>query len=308
MMKRQKSERISLYEALRLNLRALAVWNKERPGLLTAMILSTAVGALAPYVNIYLSAKVISELAGGRDPERLVFLVLLTLGTALVLSVLVSCLNRWKNAVGGGQWIVFQSVLSQKMLHMDYASVIDPEVKQLLGKIRDNNMYSSWGISSALYSVEPLTRSVFKIIGGIALTVMLFVRKVPQGGGVLTVLNSPWFIAAVIALMLALIFVSPALSSKADSYWAKNANNAAFDNRLFGFYLFMGYDRHRAPDIRMYRQDRIVDSYPCKNGFGPSVYRGGLSVCLLESSGRRLRNRRGDTVYRFDNGAFGRNR
>ncbi len=77
----QKTEsgRVSVREALRLNGRAFALWRRRCPQLFLSTALSTLFEALTPYVGIWFSARIIDELAGGRDPETLKRLVLLTL-------------------------------------------------------------------------------------------------------------------------------------------------------------------------------------------------------------------------------------
>ena len=77
----QKTEsgRVSVREALRLNGRAFALWRRRCPQLFLSTSLSTLFEALTPYVGIWFSARIIDELAGGRDPETLKRLVLLTL-------------------------------------------------------------------------------------------------------------------------------------------------------------------------------------------------------------------------------------
>ena len=49
------------------------IW-RQRPKMLVSSVLSTIWRALTPYVGILLSALIIQELCGDRDPERLFFL------------------------------------------------------------------------------------------------------------------------------------------------------------------------------------------------------------------------------------------
>ena len=50
-----------------LNLRAWKLWAEKSPAYFVSTLLSAAGLALAPYVTIWLSARIIAELAGGRD-------------------------------------------------------------------------------------------------------------------------------------------------------------------------------------------------------------------------------------------------
>lgn len=57
------------------NKRALSIWRKESPELMVSMVLSQVSGAALPYVGIYFSARIITELSGGRNAKTLLALV-----------------------------------------------------------------------------------------------------------------------------------------------------------------------------------------------------------------------------------------
>ena len=66
-------------------------WNifwKLSPKFFYATFASAALTALSPYATVWLSAQLVGELSGGRDPHRLMVWVLWTLGTTAVLTPL----------------------------------------------------------------------------------------------------------------------------------------------------------------------------------------------------------------------------
>ena len=71
---------LSWKKAIGINNRAFALLYRRWPQMLISRLARVIWSALTPYVGIYLSALVIDELAGARDPERLRNLVLITLG------------------------------------------------------------------------------------------------------------------------------------------------------------------------------------------------------------------------------------
>ena len=70
-----------LREAARYNKRAFALWWRLDPQIFLSAASSCAVRAAAPYIGMYFTARLIDELAGGRDPA-----VLLRLTLALLLA------------------------------------------------------------------------------------------------------------------------------------------------------------------------------------------------------------------------------
>ena len=258
---------------LRLNNRALKLFYKRYPQMILSRLISVVWNSLTPYVSIYLSALVIDELAGSRNVERLQLLVLITLASAAVIALGTALLKKWTEAQSAGMWFKVENILSEKMLDMDYVSLDETHTAELLSTIRQNMNGGGWGLYRVVVAYEELCSSILTILGGISLTVSLFVSRVPVGAGALSALNNPLVVLAVITVMLAVTFIAPILNNKSGSYYAKHADSHNLGNRLFSFFGWLGYYSELAPDVRIYRQDRICDRHNhnkddtfCSNG------------------------------------------
>ncbi len=260
-------------EMLRLNNRALKLFYKRYPQMILSRLISVVWNSLTPYVSIYLSALVIDELAGSRTVERLQLLVIITLASAAVIALGTALLKKWTEAQSAGMWFKVENILSEKMLDMDYVSLDETHTAELLSTIRQNMNGGGWGLYRVVVAYEELCSSILTILGGISLTVSLFVSRVPDGAGALSALNNPLVVLAVITVMLAVTFIAPVLNNKSGSYYAKHADSHNLGNRLFSFFGWLGYYSELAPDVRIYRQDRICgrhnhnkDDTFCSNG------------------------------------------
>ncbi|MBS7258990.1 MAG: ABC transporter ATP-binding protein [Eubacteriales bacterium] len=260
-------------EMLRLNNRALKLFYKRYPQMILSRLISVVWNSLTPYVSIYLSALVIDELAGSRNVERLQLLVLITLASAAVIALGTALLKKWTEAQSAGMWFKVENILSEKMLDMDYVSLDETHTAELLSTIRQNMNGGGWGLYRVVVAYEELCSSILTILGGISLTVSLFVSRVPDGAGALSALNNPLVVLAVITVMLAVTFIAPVLNNKSGSYYAKHADSHNLGNRLFSFFGWLGYYSELAPDVRIYRQDRICNRHNhnkddtfCSNG------------------------------------------
>ena len=260
-------------EMLRLNNRALKLFYKRYPQMILSRLISVVWNSLTPYVSIYLSALVIDELAESRNVERLQLLVLITLASAAVIALGTALLKKWTEAQSAGMWFKVENILSEKMLDMDYVSLDETHTAELLSTIRQNMNGGGWGLYRVVVAYEELCSSILTILGGISLTVSLFVSRVPDGAGALSALNNPLVVLAVITVMLAVTFIAPVLNNKSGSYYAKHADSHNLGNRLFSFFGWLGYYSELAPDVRIYRQDRICDRHNhnkddtfCSNG------------------------------------------
>ena len=258
---------------LRLNNRALKLFYKRYPQMILSRLISVVWNSLTPYVSIYLSALVIDELAGSRNVERLQLLVIITLASAAVIALGTALLKKWTEAQSAGMWFKVENILSEKMLDMDYVSLDETHTAELLSTIRQNMNGGGWGLYRVVVAYEELCSSILTILGGISLTVSLFVSRVPVGAVALSALNNPLVVLAVITVMLAVTFIAPVLNNKSGSYYAKHADSHNLGNRLFSFFGWLGYYSELAPDVRIYRQDRICDRHNhnkddtfCSNG------------------------------------------
>ncbi len=258
-MKNEKQ--MSWREVININRRAFKIFCGQYPQMVVSRLISVIWNALTPYVGIYLSALVINELARDRDPDRLKPLVFLTLASAAVIALGAALLNKWKETHHAGLWYKIDNILIQKLLNMDYVSCDDTHTSDLMYTVYQNEQGGGWGLYRVIGQYESLCSSMLTVLGGISLTVSLFVCKVPKHAGGYTVLNHPLTVLLVIALMLAITFIAPSLSNKAGSYWAKHADSHNLGNRLFGFFGWLGYKKELAADVRMYGQDKICEKY-----------------------------------------------
>ena len=256
MSKGNPAKKNSVRETVRLSLRGYKIWWRENPNLLISAMAYGVVDALAPYVSIWLLARLINEIAGPRNLKTLIELALAVMITTAVLALLSAGLMRWKNVQWASIWHTQNKVFVEKLLSMDFADVDNAHTQELRSQIGQNTNSGAWGLYKLLYCFDDMFRSVMSIVGAAVLTASLFLLPVSQSSGKLVILNNPLFIVLVIAIMFAVTFAAPLFSVKAGYYWVKHANEHKMGNRLFGFWFgTLGNDPARALDIRIYRQD-----------------------------------------------------
>jgi len=246
-------------DALKLSLRGYTMWYSKHPGQFFSTTIHSIVNSLTPYVGIYLGAQIVNEIAGARDASRLRFLVLAALISAAALAMLNAALQRWKNYEIAGQWYLRESLYANKLLEMDFRDANDPITHDRLSKMRQATNWMGWGLPRLLWEYEKIVGAFFTIGGAIALSVSLFTLPVREDAVGVTILNSPLFAAAIIVMLLAVTIISPMLSNKAQSYWARQ--DGTFGNRFFSFFGFLGHNLKKSLDMRMYRQDLICKNY-----------------------------------------------
>lgn len=265
-----KEKKLGYMAAWKLNLRAWGIWQKLCPQVFVSLLLSSVVKAVTPYVTIFLSARIIDELSGARRPDQLLRWVVLTLACTAVCALLQGVLTRWSNYAKGCAGQLDDQLYMDKMVALDYADVDRQAVFDLYAQIRQNENWSGWGLPKAISFFEFFVTAVVQILGGVGLSVSLFLSPVPAGSG-LAFLNHPLSAAAILGLMLLAAVVSPLCANRANRYWTDHAATVRLANRILSFYPMVGMDRNRAADVRIYKQhENVCEPYLDQNdNFAP---------------------------------------
>ena len=222
----KKTNKKTWREVIGLTNRAIGIFYKRSLQMVVSRIFMLIWSSLTPYVGILLSALIIDELAGARNIERLKLLVGITLIAEAMIALVSAFLSKWRQTQNAGMQLKIEKILSEKMLDMDFASLDDTHTSELLSTIRQNMNSSGWGLYNAFLSYEKAISSILTILGGIWLTVSLFLSRVPEDtNSSFAILNNPFVVIGVIGVMLAVTFLAPVFENKEGSYYAKYAGS-----------------------------------------------------------------------------------
>ena len=283
-----KQGKLSFREAMAYSWRGMKLWWKAAPEVLFFGAAKQAVTALAPYLSLYFTARLVNAIAAGGNPDEVWRMLVLLLASTAIAGAAQAAANCWGNTVRDSrQWPAWERFFFEKLLSMDFCDVDDPRTQALLTEAQQSRQWSAWGLDRICWSFAELVGAVFRILGAVALSVSLFALPVPQGSP-LAWLNHPLCLAGRAALMVLSIIAASALANKANSYWASYDGSAG--NRTFHFFYFIAFaERHRGTDIRTYAQDRYFENGARVEmegdlGFGPksSIGRaawGPMGVC-----------------------------
>ncbi len=260
-MNSEKMKLPSLGETWKLHKRAfLLIW-KYSPHTLLSRFFPAIWRALTPYVGIYLSALILDELAGDKDPRRLTLLVLITLTAASVIALGSALLTKWGNVESAGSYFKVKHILIDKFLDMDFVNVDDPDVQGLYNEVNEFQNSLGWGLPRIVWNLEWLVDSLFSMLGGLGMTISLFTSRVPEDAGFYTLLNHPLVMLLVVLSMIGVTALSPFLANKGNSYWIMDQSLRLLGKRLIEFFGVLSSEPNRALDMRIYRQERICAKY-----------------------------------------------
>ncbi|MCD7738173.1 MAG: ABC transporter ATP-binding protein/permease [Lachnospiraceae bacterium] len=246
---------LSWKEALKRNVRAWRTIGRCQPKLFGTAVLPAVFDGLGPYVTIYLSARIIEELAGERNPGRLTFLVAVCLIASAAVLFGRGAFKRWAQVEKTCFYEGEEKIYMDKAASMEFALIDRQQTYDLYSQIMQNRQWASYGLYRDAYYLSDLLRALLQIAGGLGLSVTLFLAKVPSSSD-LAFLNSPLAAAACLGLLLLIAVAAPALKNKAEGYyWVRYAEMARLGNRQFGYFFSASVDRKRYADMRMYCQN-----------------------------------------------------
>ena len=261
-------------ETLQIHWRAFKDIRRYCPGAFGVSVLYGTAAALSPYVTVYLSARIINELAGARRLEVLGPLAILAVASGALLTFVTGALLRWKTAKEAEFLERKNRLFADKMLSMDFADIDKVETHDLRSQIAQSETWAGFGFYRFWDQFEKVAQGLAGILGAAVLTISLFTLPVPASAGTFTVLNRPAFIALLVLALAFTAALGPLCDNRAMDHLARCAENSRFGNRVFHGFGFLADDKGRGMDIRMYGQQKIARHYMEK----VSVFNNGSSA------------------------------
>ena len=261
------------------HLRGMKELHKVSHQLFPTLILCSVLKGIIPYVTVFFSAQILTELSEACRADILWKWVVASVAVVGVLSALKSITQHRYGALFDDVWGRKEILFCRKSFSMDYADIDNQTIRDKRTQLFQNDNWAGWGFGRIMEITEDVVETVVGIAGGIALTVSLFTAVVPAKGGNLTVLNNPLFVLLLAAMLLSICFISGKLSEKVVVLYSSASDKARFGNRVFSAFGFIGMNKSRAVDIRMYEQETIVAHYwkVNNNVFGADGYMGNMA-------------------------------
>ncbi len=247
------SEEVSWKEAYTLTKRALSLWLRECPMLFVSTGLYSALTALIPYLTLYFSARILNELAGAKRADVLFRQVIILLSAEAFTLALKSIIFRWEKTLSSDMFSYIEKMIFDKLLSLDFCAADDTVTYELRDKIQQMMHWNGYGLHRVYYIFQHFLEAFFRIGGAVALSVSLFMLKIPEDAGWLVMLNKPVFMILLALIMIGITILSPYLQLLGDDCW--NHIDIIGGNLLANYYVRKMEETAAALDVRMYRQD-----------------------------------------------------
>ena len=243
----------------KLILRGISEFNRILPGQLRLLSANAVLTALAPYIAIVLSAKIITELTGARDINKLVLYVLLATGMTFLLTAVGA---KLKAKIAVGYSLLFRAHeihLNSKSYDIDYAKLEDPDFRALRDQVTGNISSTGAGMASLYWDTEVVVTNLCSVIVACILSGGIFTARGSGFKGVFAVTNSGWAALILAVLVLLCAVVSAKMTAKYFDVSFDVFKNGAKYSRYGRFYLMEYLSENKAAKaVRIFRQKDII--------------------------------------------------
>ena len=249
-----KSDKMPWKEALEINVRAIKLLNSKNKLMFPYVTLKALFNTVFSYASLFVTARLIGELAGERPLEKLIFWAVFQIVSTAVFAVINGLMSHAYEVKATNFWNNMNRIEDEKFMSMDYSDVEDQRVRDLRDQISQNRNWSGWGFSVLQANFEVFLSNAFKVLGAVAMSVGLIVNKVPEGSP-FAFLNNPLVVLGFLALMFISAATSPVLLSLDQERNAALSEKARLGNRVFSHFGSVRGDPDSMVDYRMYNQN-----------------------------------------------------
>ncbi len=284
-----KSENISWRRAVGVNIRAVRLLASKNKWMFPYAVVKALLNVAASYAGLVIMARLIGELAGERRVEALTIWALVSILTAAAFGIINGVMYHVYEVKSSLFWPNMQRIEDEKFMSMDYCDVEDQKVRDLYDQITQNRNWNNWGFPRIQWIFESIVSDFFSVIGAIALSVGLFIRKVPEESP-FACLNHPLVILGFLGGMALTAAIAPWLKVRMMEMNASRSDEARLGNRLFSHFGYFRDDADSMVEYRMYPQAQIAHHYAWKEktwfvgGICDRQYKGSFGLCLMGAS------------------------
>ncbi|WMM24661.1 ABC transporter ATP-binding protein [Tissierella sp. MB52-C2] len=229
-----------------------------QPWVIPVTISNSFFKSIMPFINIYMSSKIIDELLGIQDVDRLTFLVGMTIGLNLMIYLLSTGFEHLKELLVR---IMLQNQdmrMNEKIINMDYQHVENPETHILRTKITEAENMNGGGIYGFVNYFDELIKGLVTLFTSIILIIEIF--KVNSNiGESIGFISSPIFNMIFIVILVICTIYNLKLNESSKNKFFNSFNRTTDYNRMFFFYYNQILDYNSGKSVRLYNQKSLFN-------------------------------------------------
>ena len=221
-------------------------------------IITAVIGAVTPYISIFISAKIIDMLFAGEEFIDLLITVGIGLFIIFVSQLIEDYINKIKDYHLEIAMNNFEMAEANRLFDLDYHQLDSPETNDLRERIRTDNQWGN-GFGGLFWGLPSLFGSVFNFIAAGIVLIPLFSHEVFWSG-----VTTPIFLIVLSAVVLISVFIIVKyITPKQLDIIENGRKDRTPKERFRAFFTWTGarYDYKEGKDIRIYNVDKMIEHY-----------------------------------------------
>ncbi len=249
-------DRLTIKERVRITKRGIGILKQYCPGLAGGKAVSAVLAAAQPLVSVWISAKIINELAGARRMKQILFYVAAVILCNFLLFLVKSMVDRVTEEKEAQMWNFFGKVFADKSMTMDYVDLEDTKILQQKQEASENLFMFGNGLGQLVWGMNSLVNATASIVLSMSLTVTLFLSNTGTEW-----MDSPLWILGIGGCVLVGGMANAKATGKENAVFEKWCKDTVWFNRAF---MFFGHELSKSPerakDVRIYKQHKAAES------------------------------------------------
>ena len=252
----------TLLEDLKLIYRGMKEFGTFLPGQFRWLFIYSAITMAIPYIGIYMTSAVISELSSKQRIRVLISIITVAVILTLVLTIVSAFINK-RISVGYNQLFPAHEIrLNEKANAMKYSLLEDENTRALRDEVSGSINCSGAGMGSLYWDCETIFKALFSSI----ISIVILVFNIGVKGTtcdfshtLFGFLNSVWGYLVLAVIVIISAAVSSKMTSKIFDVSFDVFLNGARYNRYANYYKleYLSGDKS-AQDVRLYSQKNLI--------------------------------------------------
>lgn len=233
--------------------RGVKIFNEMIPGYWGWCALKVLAETFSPYFGLFMSAKIINEIAGACDLNKLLTLAAITVLGGFAISMITRCIQGRCGIMESLLWQRQQGFIFDAQNRLQYEHIENPDVVLLRSQIFADSNATGGGLMRLFWNLPNILRYIFSIIFSVSLTASMFTLSA-QGefSGFFGFINSPYSALVLIVLVFVSAYVCSKFAVTQEARVLEAISGLATCNNRWQFYNAYG------PDMSVFNLHRVV--------------------------------------------------
>ncbi|NBD24938.1 ABC transporter ATP-binding protein [Paenibacillus glycinis] len=238
--------------------RGYGIVNQLTPAYIPLTVVGSFIKAAQPFAVLFLSARIINELAGDRDIGRIMLYAALAVGLAFVLSALNAVVTRRITTMNSTLWARFYFFLGNRYMQLNYDQIEDAANNENLADIEAKANGNGLGILRLHWSLPELLQPLFELAAAIVLVFGMFSSASNYER---TFITSPFATGLLILLVLLILPFTYVVKKREQRILQQAFEINPKANTYIQFFNEYMQAKNAAKDIRLYKQAPAIEEH-----------------------------------------------